>query len=208
MRLFIWDNPLFKRGLPMRARFHYSTVALSYIFAGFFLPFFFCIPLWTYITGDSFFGEMITHYLLVRLFYFATMVMAIHYLCYGRAPAKQFRLLAGLFPIFLKQFFRAFFYPKNLRKPKYSANNKRKAGKDLTSKPPILALIPQLAFMTANIVLPFYAIAAETCPPRLIAANVFLSAFCLWALAGIVLASLGNKKWAEGEDPHYVYQEP
>ena len=57
MRLFWWDNPMFKKGLSLRSRLHYSTVASSYIFSALALPFFFLMPIWTYLTGDAVFED-------------------------------------------------------------------------------------------------------------------------------------------------------
>jgi len=35
MRLFVWDNPLFKRGLPWQGRMSYLVIPLTYLGAGF-----------------------------------------------------------------------------------------------------------------------------------------------------------------------------
>ena len=44
MRLFFWDNPLFKRGLPWQGRMSYLVIPLTYFGAGFIFPFLFLIP--------------------------------------------------------------------------------------------------------------------------------------------------------------------
>ena len=45
MRLFFWDNPLWKRGLRWQTRLNYAMIPLSYLTAAFVFPFFFIVPL-------------------------------------------------------------------------------------------------------------------------------------------------------------------
>ena len=204
MRLFWWQNPMFKKGLPLRSRLHYSTVASSYIFSALALPFFFLMPIWTYLTGDAVFEDDFQTYLWIRGIYFFFMMAAIHFMCYKEAPAKQFRHLAGLFPLYFKNIFKALLYPKG-RKPKYRPNNSRTDLPKLEPRPHILAVLPQLLVIGLNAVVPFYATYYQTCPPRLIAGNAFLSAFAIWALSDIVAAALRPKRWPEGGSPDDIY---
>lgn len=204
MRLFWWDNPMFKKGLPMQSRLHYSTVAMSYLFAAFALPFFFLMPIWTYLTGDAVFEDDFQTYLWIRGVYFFFMIAAVHFMCFKEAPAKQFRHLAGLFPIYLKGVLKALLYPRG-RKPTYRPNNSRTDRPDMEALSPVFAVWPQLLVMGLNAVVPFYAIYYQTCPPRLIAGNAFLSAFAIWALSDIVVSALRKKRWPEGGSPDDIY---
>ncbi len=97
MRLFYWDNPYFKKGLNFSSRVGYSTVALSYICSAFVFPFFFMIPIWTYLTGETILTRTEIEFLVIRSVYLLFMVIATQYLCYRQQPGKQFRMLAGLF---------------------------------------------------------------------------------------------------------------
>jgi hypothetical protein len=74
-----------------------------------------------------------------------------------------------------------------------------------SSRPAFFAVLPQILLMGANLVAPFYALWAETCPVRLIAGNAFLSAFSIWTLFHIVSAAIRRKQWAEGESPYEFY---
>jgi len=205
MRIFFFDNPLFKRGLSFKNRVHYLTVAQSYIFSGFLLPFFFLLPVWTCLTGNAIFSQNIGQYLAIRGLYFFLMVLAIHYMCLGGGAGNQFRHLAGLFPVYFINVIRALFYPKGGSKPGYRTNNAANINRIFRHRPAILAVLPQTILMLANLVAPFYALWAETCPVRLIAGNAFLSAFTIWTLFHIVSAALRRKHWAEGESPYEFY---
>lgn len=205
MRLFFWDNPLFKRGLTLQGRLHYSTVGMSYVFSAIVLPFFYLTPLWTYLTGETIFTQALYQYLGFRLVYFAVMIAAVHYLCLGRAPAKQFRHTAGLFPVYLIGILRAAFYPKGRKKPLYRVNNARTSKSRLGSRPALLAVAPQLTLVAAHAIFPFYSIAMRICPPRVVAGHILLSVFAIWALSYIVAAALSAKRWPEGDDPENVY---
>lgn len=205
MRLFLWDTPFLKRGLSLRGKINYSGVAKSYIFSGVLLPFFFLIPPWTYLTGEAIFAERMLGYILIRGLYFLCMVGAIHVMFYGHNPAKQFRFFAGLFPVFIVGIVRALFCPKGAKKPIYRANNAAAKGGGDRQWPEFVAVIPQMLVIALNAVLPFYAIFAGTCKPRLIAGNAVLSAFCIWTLSYIVTAALRKKKWPEGGAPEDVY---
>jgi cellulose synthase (UDP-forming) len=205
MRIFFFDNPLFKKGLSFKNKIHYLTVAQSYIFSGFLLPFFFVLPVWTCLTGNAIFSQNIGHYLAIRGAYFFLMVLSIHYMCMGGGAGNQFRHLAGLFPVYFVNVIRALFYPKGKSKPGYRTNNSGNMSQGFSSRPAFLAVLPQILLMGANLVAPFYALWAETCPVRLIAGNAFLSAFSIWTLFHIVSAAIRRKQWAEGESPYEFY---
>ncbi|WP_052507275.1 glycosyltransferase family 2 protein [Desulfonatronovibrio magnus] len=207
MRLFIWDNPLFKKGLSFVTRLGYSTVAISYVCSAFVFPFFFLIPIWTYITGNSILVKPEWQFLLIRSIYLLLMVIATQYLAYKVQPGKQFRMLAGLFPVYMAGIIRAFKYPKE-KKPGYCVNNAINAClSSLRSKPPIVAVLPQFIILVLNMVMPFVALFLGTCEPRIIAANVFVSAIAIWSMSQVVLSALSPGDFSEEENPEYVYNQ-
>ncbi len=205
MRIFFFDNPLFKKGMPFKSRLHYLTVAQSYVFSGFMLPFFFMLPVWTCLTGNAIFSQNIGHYLVIRGIYFSLMVLSIHFMCFGGGAGNQFRHLAGLFPVYFINVIRAMFYPKGKAKPRYRTNNAGNLNRIFNSQAAVLAVLPQILLMGANLVAPFYALWAGTCPVRLVAGNAVLSAFTIWTLFHIVSAAIRRKHWAEGASPYEFY---
>lgn len=99
---------------------------------------------------------------------------------------------------------RALVYPPS-RAPGYSPNN---AVRRRRRAPVVVAILPQLALLGANLVLPFYAIFLETAAPRLIAANAVISAVAIWSLLPTVFAALGPKVWDEAQNPYVAYSQP
>ncbi len=186
MRMFFWDNPLLKRGLAWFPRLTYLIIALSYLCSGFVFPFFFLVPIWSYLTGGNVLYRHELEFALVRSVYFVCMAVAMELLFRGRQPGKQFQMLTGLFPVYAFGTLRALFSPRG-RKPQYRANNQDRAR---TARPRVLAVLPQLAVLLANAVLPFYVAAIGAVPGRLIAANIGVSALAIWSLLPVVLATL------------------
>lgn len=204
MRLFVWDNPLFKRGLSWRSRLGYLVIPLSYFCAGFVFPFFFSIPVWTYLTGGSVLAGSELQFAAMRGIYALLTALALGALFRRHEAGRQFQMLAGLFPVYLSGTLRALAYPPS-RESRYRPNN---AAAPTDRRPAFLAVVPQLALVTANAVLPFYAIAAGTAAPRLILGNAVISALAIWALLPVVVAAVSNKVWDTDQSPYGVYSQP
>ena len=186
LRLFFWDNPLFKPGLDTFGRASYLIIALAYLCAAFVFPFFFVVPIWSYLTGGNVLYRHELEFAAYRGLYFVCMALAMHYLFRGRQAGKQFQVLTGLFPVYAGAAARALLYPSG-RHPAYRPNNESGPRR----VPPVwLAVLPQLILLIANAVLPFYAIAVGRVPARLIAANIAISALAIWSLLPVVLGAL------------------
>jgi Glycosyl transferase family group 2 len=188
LRLFFWDSPLFKPGLRWFSRISYLIVGLSYLCAAFVFPFFFIVPVWSYLTGGNVLRQHELEFALIRGIYFACMAVAMELLFRGRQPGKQFQLLTGLFPVYARAAVLAMLYPRG-RKPAYQPNNRARSRRD---RPRIVAVLPQLLILGANAILPFYAAQRGVVPGRLIAANIFISALTIWSLLPIVLATFAE----------------
>ena len=187
MRIFFWDNPLLKRGLAWRKRLNHFTIGISYVWAGFFMPVFFVVPLWTYLTGHTVLVSRDVPIVLARGLYFVLFAIAAELLFRGKTPAKQFQFLVGLFPVYVVGVIRALLSPPG-RRPRYRPNNVKN---DRNSPPAYWAyLLPQLSLMAANALLPFYALYTDRVSPWVLAANMVVSAFALWALWPIVTSGL------------------
>ena len=203
MRLFFWDNPLFKKGLPWEGRMNYLVIPLAYLGAGFVFPFLFIIPLWTYLTGGSVLATQELHFGLFRGMYFVMMAIALRVLFRKRQAGRQFQMLVGLFPIYLVATFRALVYPPG-RKPKYTPNHAVGVNR---SRPAFLAILPQLTLMALSALLPFYALITATAEPRLILSNAFISAVALWSLVPVVFAAVSRKVWSDEPTSYAAYQQ-
>lgn len=205
MRIFFWDNPFLKKGLQPIARVEYSTVALSYICSAFIFPFFYLIPIWSYLTGNTILTRPEFEFIIIRSLYFLVMIIATKFLCYKQQPGKQFRMLAGLFPIYMQGIVRAFFYPKG-KKPSYCPNNATlRCTLSFKNTPPLFAVLPQICILFLNLTLPFVALYTGLCEPRVIAANILISAIAIWSMSQVVWSALFPGEWEPEEDPEYVY---
>lgn len=203
MRLFIWDNPLFKKGASWSVRRDYLVVGLTYLLSGFALPFFFLVPVWTYLTGDAVLVRPPWEFVLTRSVYFLAMVLAIYYTFRRKGTARQFKLtLAGLFPVYAWQTLRALFYPPG-RKPDYRSNGAERSWS--FRGPALWAVTPQLLLLLANATLPFWALYHGTAGPWIVLANAMVSAFAIWCLWPVVSAAVRKKRWRSRVSPDSFY---
>jgi cellulose synthase (UDP-forming) len=204
MRIFYWDNPLFKRGLSWPRRLNYLVIALSYLCAGVAVPLLFTIPIWSYLTGFSVLQNPEWQFVVIRGVYFALMAIAMRQLFRKNQSGRQFQALVGLFPVYALAALRALAYP-NGRRPKYVVNNR--ASEDRPARPPaVVAVLPQLALILANAIVPFYALFAGTASPRLVFVNIFISGVAIWTLLPMVLAALTKNVWNEQDNPHEAFE--
>lgn len=203
MRIFFHDNPLLKRGLNWRKRINYITIPLAYLCSGFIFPFFYIVPLWSYLTGNSILTRPELEFFVIRLFYFIAMACALRFLLLKKQAGKQFQMLVGLFPIYILNTARAVFYPRG-RKPKYCTNVSDTC-QEKRDYPQLLFVLPQLVIFGANALLPFLAVLLDTAAPRLVAANCFISAVAIWSLWQVLAATFGKQAWSSEEDPSRIY---
>ena len=200
MRIFFWDNPLFKSGLSWPQKLHFLIVMLSYLASGLVFPVFYTIPLLVYCRGNAcVIGDEMT-YSLIRGVYLLATILMFRYLFFGQEPLKQFKMLCSLFPVHALAILAALLYPPG-RKPAYRLNNLR---------PFALAgswwhLAPHLGFICLHLSLPVIALWQGWGEPRLIFGNAIFSAGIIWILSDLVLAGVARPSWQPAMDPRQVY---
>ena len=144
MRLFFWDNPLFKSGLSWPQRTHFLIIMMSYLASGLVFPVFYTAPLLVYWRGQScFLGDELTYGVLRGAYLLATILM-FRYLFFGKEPLRQFKMLCSLFPVHAAAIVAALLYPPG-RKPAYRVNNLaafRRAGIMVASGAPFGVYFP------------------------------------------------------------------
>jgi cellulose synthase (UDP-forming) len=200
LRLFIWDNPLWKPGFTWRQRRHFLIVMLSYLTSGLVFPVFFAIPLLVYASGySSLLGHELTYWALRGLYLVSTVCM-FRYMFYGQEPLKQFKMLCSLFPVYLLALVAALLHPPG-RKPAYRVNNLQPFNE--TGR--WWHVAPHLGFIGLHLALPFASLWQGWAPARLIVFNALFSAFIIWVLADLVLAVLLKPRYAPAMDPRQVY---
>jgi len=200
MRLFFWDNPLWKRGLKWPQKRHFLIVMLSYLVSGLAFPIFYFLPLLVYLRGLSFLQGYELPYGVLRLAYLAATVLMFYYLFYHQEPLKQFKMLCSLFPVHALAIGAALFYPPG-RKPAYRVNNQlpfAEAGRWWHWAPHVGLIIPHLT-------LPLISLWQGWAPPGLVFFNSVFSAGIIWILGDLVLAVVEKRRWSPTMDPRRVY---
>jgi cellulose synthase (UDP-forming) len=200
MRLFFWDNPLFKSGLRRRQKAHFLVIMWSYLASGLVFPVFFSIPLLVYCRGHScVLGDELAYGTLRGAYLVATILM-FRYLFFGKEPLRQFKMLCSLFPVHALAIVAALFYPPG-RKPGYRVNNLQ----PFASPGSWWHLTPHLGFISLHLSLPVLALLHGWAEPRLIFFNSLFSAVIIWTLGDLVLAALTRPIWVPTMDPRQVY---
>ena len=200
MRLFFWDNPLFKSGLSWAQKTHFLIIMLSYLASGLVFPVFYTIPLWFYWSGQScVVGDELAYGLLRGAYLLATILM-FRYLFFGKEPLRQFKMLCSLFPVHALAIVAALLYPPG-RKTAYRANNLHPSA----AAGSWWHLTPHLGFISLHVSLPVLALWLGWAEPRLIFFNSVFSALIIWILGDLVLAVMARPTWRPTMDPRQVY---
>jgi cellulose synthase (UDP-forming) len=190
MRLFIWDNPLRRSELSGPRKLNHMLAGLTCVGMGLFLPALFLVPLWSYLTGIPLMVANAPTLILARVAYFILFAAAATYLLHSRSPAKQFRLLAGLFPVHLWAILRALVRPPERGSASQGASTAHRRPADW---PLWAGLLPQMAILGANAVLPFYVLARNEAMTWSLGPSLILSAFTVWTLWPVVFHGLRHQ---------------
>ncbi|MBM4293611.1 MAG: glycosyltransferase [Deltaproteobacteria bacterium] len=200
MRLFFWDNPLWKKGLTWRRRVRFLIIMVSYLASGLVFPIFYLIPLLVYWGGGSILLGHETGYWLLRGAYLVSTVLMFRFLFYRKDALKQFKILGSLFPVYGAATLAALFYPPG-RKPRYLVNNLY----PFAIRERSWYLAPHLTLMGLHLTMPFLSLGLGWAMPRLVAFNSIFSALTIWILSDLVLAALSKPRWAPAMDPKVAY---
>jgi cellulose synthase (UDP-forming) len=200
MRLFVWDNPLFKSGLGWPQKAHFLIIMMSYLASGLVFPVFYTAPLLVYWRGQScVLGDELTYGVLRGAYLLATILM-FRYLFFGKEPLRQFKMLCSLFPVHAVAIIAALFYPPG-RKPVYRANNLV----PFASQGSWWHLAPHVGFIGLHLSLPLLALFQGWAEPRLIFFNAVFSALIIWIMGDLVWAGMVKPRWRPAMDPRQVY---
>jgi len=200
MRLFFWDNPLFKSGLSWPQKTHFLIVMMSYLTSGLVFPVFYTAPLLVYWRGQScVLGDELTYGVLRGAYVLATFLM-FRYLFFGKEPLRQFKMLCSLFPVHALAIVSALLYPPG-RKPVYRVNNLQ----PFALHGSWWHLAPHLGFIFLHVSLPVLALWLGWAEPRLIFFNSIFSALIIWIMGDLVLAVMIRPTWRPAMDPRQVY---
>ena len=88
MRVFFWDNPLFKSGLSWPQKTRFLCIMMSYLAGGLVFPLFYAVPLLVYCRGQScVIGDELT-YGILRGAYLLTTILMFRYSLFRQRTSK------------------------------------------------------------------------------------------------------------------------
>ena len=102
LRIFFWDNPIFKKGLNLIQKINYLEIGFLYIYTGLCMPVFFILPIWSLMANQFVINRPVTEYLLFRLPYFILALILNNFIFRVRNMVKVYQSWNFFFPIFIQ----------------------------------------------------------------------------------------------------------
>jgi len=193
LRIFFWDNPFFRRGLTLEQKFQYFHIGFVYLVAGWIMPIFFIIPIWTLFTSVPVLTAPVPLYILNRLPYFIVTAVSYAILTSPTPYLHSFQMWTGLFPAFMRATIVALLHPRS--KPRYRVNSKGpvKSWRRLA----IIALLPQLTLIVAVMLAILYGLFINSGSLDFRMLNCAWGTWAILILSGICFGALSRITWEE-----------
>ena len=122
LRLLIWRNPLFTKGLHWQQRLNYVGFGYNYILFGLAYPIFYLLPIWGLFSGCFFMKTTAIDFLIWRMPYAIAFYIFNRFSTEWRHTSKSFRAQAALFEVYISAIITALFSRKEL--PHYFVTKK------------------------------------------------------------------------------------
>lgn len=195
LRMLFWDNPLRHRGLSTAQKLQYGYTAAAYLIAGFLVPFYFVMPIWSTVMRDFVSLAPAWEYGIVRGVYLLCTFVMLFVLEKPVRSLKSYRFWAGLFPTFMMAAVSALRARTN--KPAYRVTSK------VQERPPfglrLGSVWPQvLVLLLVAIVIP-WGWATGRLPDDAMVVNTVWSLWTMWTLYPIVTQALRRPPAAGGD---------
>lgn len=186
LRMLFWDNPIRHRGLSTAQKLQYGYTAAAYLIAGFLVPFYFLLPIWSTLTRDFVSLAPAWQYGVVRGVYLLFTCAMLYVLEQPASGFKSYRFWAGLFPTFMMAAITAL--RARTRKPAYRVTSK------VQEHPPLRARVgsvwPQaLVLLLVAVVIPWGWVTGSL-PADAMVVNTAWSLWTMWTLYPIVRQAL------------------
>jgi len=192
LRLNFWDSPFLRRGLTFKQKMQYFNLGFVYLVSAFVMPIYFFVPVFTILTGSFVLTASVENYILHRLPAFLCMSVAYGILNYPTPYLHAYQMWTGLFPVFIKSTFQALWYRR--RKPPYRVTAKEH--RDQLKRPAILAVLPQLLIILANLAAIIYGSLTHRRFEEFLMLNFAWAIWAIWTMSGICLAALSRITFA------------
>ena len=188
LRLNFWDSPFFRRGLTFKQKMQYFNLGFVYLVSAFVMPIYFVVPVWTIFTGSFVLTASVENYIMHRLPAFICMSVAYGIVNYPTPYLQAYQMWTGLFPVFIKSTFQALRYRRH--KPPYRVTSKEHSNK--LRRPAILAIIPQLLLIAANLGAIIYGFFILRGSADFLMLNIAWSVWAIWTMSGICVAAFSR----------------
>jgi cellulose synthase (UDP-forming) len=149
LRILLWDNPFKRRGLSFIQKFQYAHVGWVYLFAGFAMPLFYVIPIFSLYAGEAVILSPFSIYMLYRMP--SLLLTACAYKAATEPTANYRRAIntwLGYFPCFIYGAVNAL--RSRRRKPGYQVNGK--SWRPINGLSKLTAIAPQLLLVLLSLV--------------------------------------------------------
>ena len=195
LRMLFWDNPMRHRGLSRAQKLQYGYTAAAYLIAGFLVPFYFLLPIWSTLTQDFVSLAPAWVYGIVRGVYLLFTCVMLYVLEQPVTGFKSYRFWAGLFPTFMMAAVSAL--RARTSKPAYRVTSK------IQERPPFRSRLgsvwPQsLVLLLVAVVIPWGWMSGRL-PADAMVVNTAWSLWTVWTLYPIVSQALRRPPAAGGE---------
>ena len=195
LRMLFWDNPLRHRGLSTAQKLQYGYTAAAYLIAGFLVPFYFVLPIWSTVTRDFVSLAPAWEYGIVRGVYLLFTFVMLFVLEKPVRSLKSYRFWAGLFPTFMMAAVSALRARTN--KPAYRVTSKVQERSPFHLR--LGSVWPQvLVLLLVLIVIP-WGWASGRLPADAMVVNTVWSLWTVWTLYPIASQALRRPPAAGGD---------
>lgn len=175
LRMFFWDNPLFRKGLSLYQKLQYFHFGYNYLVFGFFLPIFFVLPIWSLFSHQFMLDAPPWAYLLARFPYFCVYIFTNQLLTDRIHSFKAFQVQAGLFGAYFDAIITALGAKNSL--PHYTVTNKQAFVGGFLSR--LYCCLPHVIFSGLSFAAIVYGVVTIKGDFWFLAVNIF---WCTWVI--------------------------
>jgi cellulose synthase (UDP-forming) len=196
LRILFWKNPLFWQGLTLRQRLQYFHIGFVYLIAGWVIPIFFIIPIWSLFTSSAVLTAPVPLYIVIRIPYFLVTALAYNALNYPTPFLHSFQMWTGLFPVFMQATFVALLHPHSKPRYKVTMMGLKSKSSNLSA---VIAILPQLVIIVGCFVAIIYGLLFNhTAALDFLMLNAAWGTWAILILSGICIAAV-TKRFKEEE---------
>lgn len=175
LRMFFWDNPLFRKGLTIDQKLQYFHFGYNYLVFGIFMPIFFVLPIWSLFTHQFMLNASPLTYLIARFPYFCVYILTNQLLTDKIHSFKSFQVQAGLFGAYFNAVITALRAKNTL--PHYTVTSKKALQGNFLSR--LYCCLPHIIISCGAVAAIIYGMLTMKDDFWFLAVNIF---WCIWVI--------------------------